>query len=392
MLPSSLSSRVRSCVVLTLSAGVLMLSAPSRADIPAHVLAASQSDKQQPEQQLPLMTGAVYQADYILDAGDQVLIEDVTMGKIGEKNKILSDGSLQLPLVGKVYAGGMSISELTDELNRLYKKYYVNPNFTVQIGVQRPTRLYVSGAVKSPGVFVSGENLRPQPGGTNPGGADSSENKFYRVFLTDALMMAGGLKYNANATDIRIVRQFPKPMTLHVNLMDLLTNNNTNQDVALRDKDIIEVPEVPKETVVMDAQWTNLMNTNVTLGVYKVNILGAVKTPGTYEVMANDSILKLVSDAGGFAENANTKQVFILRANSAGQVFKKQINLSDHLLKSKKPYQQTAMLLPEDVVFVDESGAKAVRKFASNTATQMVQASTFAIMSRLFGFIDTTGD
>lgn len=375
----SLFSRV------SVSMGVLVALLASHtvsfAEVPGNVLAAAQPT----QDQLPLVTGAVYQADYILDAGDEVTIEDASMGQqIGIHNKILSDGSLQLPLVGKVYVAGMTISELTDELNKLYKKYYVNPSMNVQIAFQRPMRLYVSGSVKVPGVFVRGENLRPtSTNGVTSGGAYSSGNQFYHVFLTDALLMAGGLKYNANVTDIRIIRQFPKPMTMHVNLMDLLSNSNINQDIALRDKDIIEVPEIPKETVVMDAQWNALMNTNVTLGVYKVSVLGSVNAPGSYEVTPQDSLLKVIASAGGFAQDANQNQVFILRANSTGQVFKKQIRMGDSKMMSAKPYQQTAMLLPDDVIFVDQSGGKAVRGFVSRTLTQATAATTFGIINHM---------
>lgn len=337
-------------------------------------------------QNQPNLVGSVVQSDYLLSAGDSISIEDTVMGEISENTRILTDGTINLPLVGRIQIGGHSLSQAAALLNNEYKKFYVNPDIAVKITFQHPTRIYVNGAVANPGVYVSGKNFRPENLELADPGTANTQNIYYRLYLTDALIMAGGLSFNANIRDVKVIRSQPDAKTIHVDLWDLFGNGNVVQDFPLRDNDVIEISELPKEMVVMDAQWDTITKTNISLGMFSVNVVGAVRTPGTYEVKAHDTVLKAIAKAGGFDELANKKEVYILRANSAGQVFKRKLNLSDKFLVAESTGEDFGRLLPNDVILVDESGAKKAGKFAQGLLNRATTAAMLPLFNQIIDF------
>lgn len=343
---------------------------------------ASADVEETPNRQLPQLTGMVVHSDYLLGAGDVVSVEDAVMGSLVLHGKLMADGSLNLPLVGRVTLLGMSVQEANNYLNELYGKYFVHPSINLQVTFQRPVRVYVKGAVENPGIFISGKALSPELAERSGLGGADLQISFYRLYLTDALILAGGLKYNANIRDIKVIRKDPKPQTIHVDLWDLLNNGNTIQDLPLRDQDIVVINEIPPEMVVADAAWETIHNSNMGQSVFDVNVVGAVQHPGSYTIGSRDNILKAIAQAGGFSDVAKQKSVYVLRANSAGQVFKKEINLSDkHLLGGNAEWGQ---LLPGDIVFVDDSTSKKVLQSAGSFVRQISGSALFPIFNQLF--------
>jgi polysaccharide export outer membrane protein len=304
----------------------------------------------------PLQAGVSAPDDtsYRLDAGDVITVEDATQGPLTEHSiTIGSDGLVDLPLLGPVSLGGLSTDQAQTLLNRNYQAYFLNPDITIQVVSQHPTRVYVQGAVRHPGVYISGKNTQPDPNApASLGNTDASEiqDAFY---LTDALIQAGGLTEHADYADIRIRRAGSQSTVLHVNLWNLFRQGNAAQDIPLQEHDVVIVPSL---AIAAEGQpdWTAMTRTNISVGRFQVSIIGSVKQPGTYPVSARDTVLAAIAQAGGFATDANQRAVFLLRANPAGQIFKKRINAADPKLMGKGKAEWIS-LLPGDVIFVDNS-------------------------------------
>lgn len=64
----------------------------------------------------------------------------------------------------------------------------------------------------------------------------------------------------------------------------------------------------------------------------RVSIIGAIKNPGVYELSGQQNLLEMISEAGGFSENAMNK-IYIMRKNKNGQTGTLLINLDDLLYK-----------------------------------------------------------
>jgi polysaccharide biosynthesis/export protein len=112
---------------------------------------------------------------------------DISVFQAPELSKtveVASNGTIDLPLLGETPAAGKSAYELQRELNSRYgAKYLQNPQVTVSVKQFNSSRVTVSGAVKSPGVF-------PYKGET----------------LLQFVTMAGGLAPEANSM-VAVLRQ-----------------------------------------------------------------------------------------------------------------------------------------------------------------------------------------
>src|SRR5579864_7347213 len=72
--------------------------------------------------------------NYVLGPNDQILVRAPQVEEINEKPfRIDSEGYINLPLVGRVRAGGMSQQELEAELVRRLKEYVRDPQVIISI-------------------------------------------------------------------------------------------------------------------------------------------------------------------------------------------------------------------------------------------------------------------
>jgi protein involved in polysaccharide export with SLBB domain len=325
-----------------------------------------------PPVETQILHAAMPDNGYILGAGDEIAVEDVNMGKLTTgRTKILADGTVDLPLIGEIALGGLSIDAAQDLLNEKYKAYYLEPSITIQIASPHPIRVYVRGAINNPGVYISGKNTRPASNGRYELGSSSLHAFSHQFYLTDALIQAGGVTHNADLRDVVIHRTFPRPQTIHVNLWALMKLGETIQDLPLHEQDIIQIASLPpQKSQAGNADWQQISGTNITRNLFPVNVIGAVKQPGSYQISGADGVLQAVAMAGGFSEMANQSKIYVLRANAAGQVFKTRVNASDsRLMKSSRGRKAQSIrmtLLPEDVIFVDESTGKQALKAGGN--------------------------
>lgn len=82
---------------------------------------------------------------------------EVSVFKVQELSKtvqVSDTGSINLPLVGEMQAGGRTAREVEQDLTKsLGAKYLQNPQVTVYVKEHNSQRITVEGAVKKPGVY-----------------------------------------------------------------------------------------------------------------------------------------------------------------------------------------------------------------------------------------------
>jgi len=335
----------------------------------------------------------VAQDAYILDVGDEVRIDDALMGNLAsldpgnDRNandsvRINEDGLVDLPLVGQLQLSGLPLAEAQKLLNRRFGKVLQSPYITIQVISQHPVRVYVQGEVNRPGVYISGKSTQPENRDhASLGGTDATE-MFFRYYLTDALIQAGGLKVNADYQDIRIYRGAPSPQVLHVNLWKLFQQGDSVGDIPLQEHDRVEVPPLAEGQLAFSEDWKIVNRTNIGVQLFQVNVIGAVKQPGVYPVNTRDSIVSAIAQAGGFSSIADTKGVYLLRSNEHGQVFKKRLDISDHRLMAKQS-RNWPTLLPGDVIFVDDSAGRQALAIGKTLVDRTAGASILPFFSSL---------
>jgi polysaccharide biosynthesis/export protein len=118
-----------------------------------------------------------------LTAGDVLKISFPAAAELNQEQKIATDGTLSLPLVGEVHAAGKSPAALQSELTNLYKSQLQNSEVNVTVET-RAIPVMVSGAVQKPGKIIF---ERP-------------------ATILEAIMEAGGFTPEANLKKVSLIR------------------------------------------------------------------------------------------------------------------------------------------------------------------------------------------
>ncbi len=139
--------------------------------------------------------------------------------------RVAADGTIDLPLIGRLEVKGLTIQESQEKIRALYDKdYIVNPQVSVFILEYSPQRVHVIGQVNRNGEV----RFPPEE----------------RMTLSKAIADAGGPTRIANKSSIIIKRRMPDgtTATFEQNLNKILSDENT-VDFPLEDGDTIEVKE-----------------------------------------------------------------------------------------------------------------------------------------------------
>jgi len=150
------------------------------------------------------------QVAYRLAVGDELRVTVYGHEDLSGEFDIDATGSVSLPLIGDVYAAGLTTTELEDTITALLQPDYLkNPRVSAELISYRP--FYIFGEVKLPGSY-------PYTNG---------------MTVISAVAVAGGFTYRARKNRIRIVRGSGASQ------VELEADNDT----PILPGDVIEIPE-----------------------------------------------------------------------------------------------------------------------------------------------------
>ena len=246
--------------------------------------------------------------EYTIGAGDVLFINVWGHGDLTREVVVSEKGTFSFPLVGGVEAAGLTIKELEVKMVRLFSAgYLINPYVSVRIKGYESKKVYVLGQVRSPGTYSLDKETS----------------------LIEIISRAGGVSDNAGWI-IEVVRPsgrlLDKPITpdeakkediIRVDVEGLL-GGRPEDNIRIEGGDTIFVPKA----------------------AYYF-IFGQVKTPGSYKLRRETTVLKAVIMAGGFTDKASKRRIKI-RRKKGGKTIKVRVKLDDPVL-------------PQDTIIVPES-------------------------------------
>lgn len=206
--------------------------------------------------------------EYRLGPGDVLSIS--LWGSVSQQFSVTvgTDGTFELPMIGRVVAEGKTVVELAAELKELFAVYIKEPNVIVNLTCAREIRVQILGNVRTPGLF-----------------SFTAETT-----LSQALARAGGVTERGDSEAISVQRTSGEVLT--VNLKPLLTGVG-GEDLDLQDGDTVVVP----------------------LGTITVAVIGEVNKPGVYELPRDARLMDALMAAGGPTRTAITNRVTIYEAS-----------------------------------------------------------------------------
>ena len=158
---------------------------------------------------------------YVIGRDDELEIIVWTQPQLSGKVVVATDGTITMPLIGRVQAAGLTPDQLKDDLGTRFVRYVHEPNVTVRVSDAASQMFYVVGEVNKPGAFRlhSGE------------------------VLSQAMAESGGLGQYADGSKIRILRHDDaNTEVLTVNYDLVRSGKDMSVDVPIQPGDTITVP------------------------------------------------------------------------------------------------------------------------------------------------------
>lgn len=285
---------------------------------------------------------------YTLGPGDQLIFSGVDADEIAKQPyRIDGDGQVNLPMVGRLTAGGLTLRQFEEALNKRLGVYIREPQVVATIAEFRSQPVSVVGAVKSPGTHqLEGHKS-----------------------LMEMISMAGGFREDAGNT-IEITRELewgtiPLPNAridstkrfslAEVSIRQILEGDDPAGNILIMPQDLIAVPKAKL-----------------------VYVIGSVTKSGGFVLSEkeNMSVLQALSLAEGLQRTADSRHARVLRLQS-GQDQRVEIVVDvKKILESKS---EDVPLRGGDILFIPDSTAKRVQ---IRTMDAIVQAAVGAAIWR----------
>jgi polysaccharide export outer membrane protein len=219
---------------------------------------------------------------------------------------ITSDGTLELPLIGSVHLGGLTVDQAEALVTTDYSQFITDPKVSIEIVAAQSLRYYLLGAFETPGVKYP----------THP------------LTLLEALALGGSV--NIAQADLYQAYVAQGNAKLPVDLYSLLVQGDLSQNIPLASGDIIVVPTDANENAF---------------------VFGAVTKPGIVGFNAGSlSLLQALAVAGldlSSLTNAELSNVHIIRSGGRSAEF---IVVNASMIMNGQA--ESFDLRPGDIVFV----------------------------------------
>lgn len=294
---------------------------------------------------LPTNTGspatATVPRGYILGTGDIVTVHVTELDEFnGRTFRVDNDGTINLPFVGRIHVGGLTLTELETNVTAALRQQVKNPTVMASLTEAKSQPVAVVGYVNVPGIYQLQGGKR----------------------LLDVLSLAGGIKPEAGYI-LKLSRkraQGPIPLdnsvedpshnayTAQINVTELMEGRDPRLNVTLMPDDTITLPKAEL-----------------------IYVLGDVRKAGGFAVSQTRglSVLHAISLAEGFGPNAAPKSARILRYVD-GRPEREQIPVDLKKLLAGK--SKDVPLNPDDILYVPNSAAKKMTARAAEMALQTV--------------------
>jgi polysaccharide biosynthesis/export protein len=223
-------------------------------------------------------------------ADDIIAIYATNCDEISRSWRVTTKGELNLPLIGQIQAGDMTIEELEKTIEGRLSKFVRDPRVSITITEVRSQPVVIAGAVERPGTYqLTGQKN-----------------------LFKAMMLAGSFKDAGTTVSVtRAVDEGKLPLeqakltpdqrhwTAELELAQVMSGRGPAAELEVRANDVISIQSKSPKLV---------------------HVIGEVVRPGSVELISEESvsITKVLAVAGGLTRQAGLKKAMIRRIGVEG--------------------------------------------------------------------------
>lgn len=262
-----------------------------------------------------------------LKPGDQLRILVAGFQELSGDQVIMSDGMIQMPMVGAVRVAGLTPNQTVALLTNALMPYVRRPQVAISLLSLSPLRVSIVGEVLHPGPrlfnpVVQQNPTVPQNNSTGSGIQSSSPTR-----VSDVLSLAGGVTPEADLRNIIIRRptsasgaaassREAAQNEIKVDLWNVVQSGDLSADVRVYDGDEVVVPRVQ----LANADQQTLLNSTIAPTNITVQVAGEVNRPGPVQIAATMRGSEAVAAAGGPTDKADRRAIELFRMSSEGQL------------------------------------------------------------------------
>ena len=230
-------------------------------------------------------------------------------------------GYIQFPLVGRVKASGLTVSQFTNNLRSQLQRYLKYPDPQVKVVNFRGSKFFIDGAVRQPGEF----NMADAP-----------------ISLYGAISMAGGATTEGDSNSVVLTR---RGVQYELGLRDLQDMGISASQIYLQDGDSIHI---------------NRLDRN------KVYVLGEFGEIKPLEIPDHGlTLTQVIGQSKGLnPSTSNAAKVYVVRDHGAA-------SYTDIYLVNLQTVTNLALanrfeMHPNDIVYVDPTGLTRWNRFINS--------------------------
>lgn len=230
-------------------------------------------------------------------------------------------GYIQFPLVGRVKASGLTVTQFTNNLRSQLQRYLKYPDPQVKIVNYRGNKFFIDGEVRQPGEF----NIADAP-----------------VSLYGAISMAGGATPEGDSNNVVLMRRGTR---YELGLRDLQNMGLSANQIYLQDGDSIHINSLDRNKVYVLGEFGDIKPLDIPeQGISLSQVIGQAK--GLNPMTANAAKVYVVRDHG----NASYTDIYYVNLQTV-------TNLA---LANRFEMQ------PDDIVYVDPTGLTRWSRFVNS--------------------------
>jgi polysaccharide export outer membrane protein len=310
---------------------------------------------------------SVYQEEFtLLKSGDRIAVTVAGFPELSGEHTVLADGSIQLPMAGRVFVSRRTPSQVSDLIAQSLLPYVRYPQVGITLVSLRPGRVLITGEVRNPGI-----HSMVRPDGTNNSDGENNEIRVAEGYqtLSYVLQLAGGIKPQADLRNIVVRRAINDEQValargdnaqteIQINLWQALREGDLDADIRIYDGDEIIVPVA---TEVNASEQQLLLDSTFAPEAVTVLVGGEVRSPGEVTIQASDGINAAIAAAGGLNDGADNL-VHLLRVGPNGEAIREDYRFGE---------EESGPLLDGDVVVVDLTAGRRTLNFFGRLAAPL---------------------
>lgn len=161
-------------------------------------------------------------AEYKIKPGDVLNIIITPTEDLSKEVTVQKDGKINIKLIGDITAGGFTLKELSEKIEKELSKYVTKPVVSVTLKEIGKSIIYVMGQAATPGSYDYKDNLK----------------------ILELLSLAGGFTNSADLASVKVFRgSGDKKDVITVNMEDVINKGEMQKDIELKANDIVYIPQ-----------------------------------------------------------------------------------------------------------------------------------------------------